>query len=229
MRVVIIGGGRLGQSIADRLLAKDEQRMVFRSHEHQITFIEEEAKVCDLLQRRYGVPIYQGDGRRREVLEQVGVDNVDVAVAASDDDGANVIIAMQAQRLGMKKVIAIVQDPEYLDILNEQGVVAISAPWTTAGMVESHLDRPGVAELFEIESGTAHLLGVFVPAGSAAADSAIRDLEIPRETVVAAVIREHEFVVPRGDTVILVGDHVVFVGPGDAVTRARDAVLNVDS
>jgi Trk K+ transport system NAD-binding subunit len=159
------------------------------------------------------------------VLTQVGVDNVDVAVAASNNDGRNVIIAMQAKRLGIRKVIAIVEDPEYLDLLSDQGIVAISAPWTTAGLVESHLDRPGVAELFEIETGTAHLLGVIVPDGAQVADVAIRDLDLPRKSVVAAVIRNNEFVVPRGDTVISVGDHVVFVGPAGAVKAARDAFL----
>lgn len=227
MRVLIISGGQLGQSIAERLLAKDEHRMVFRSHEHQITFIEESEELCKHLQARYSVPIYQGDGSKREVLQQVGVENVDVAVAASDDDGTNVIIAMQAQRLGMPKVIAIVQDPEYIELLSDQGIVAISAPWTTAGLVENHIDRPGVAELFEIEHGTVHLLGVFVPAGARVGRKAIRELELPHNTVVAAVIRDHEFVTPRGDTVIAEGDHVVFVGTVEAVKDARDQFLAV--
>jgi amino acid transporter len=225
MRVLIVSGGQLGQSIADRLLAKDAQRMVFRSHEHQITFIEQDEDLCKRLEDRYSVPIFQGDGTKREVLLQVGVDNVDVVVAASNDDGRNIIIAMQAKRLEMRKVIAIMQDPEYVELLTDHGIVAISAPWTTAGLVENHLDRPGVVELFEIETGTAHLLGVIVPEGSKAANMAIRDLTLPPEIVVAAVIRHHDFVVPRGDTRILVGDHVVFVGPVEAVKDARDRFL----
>ncbi len=229
MRVLIIGGGQLGLSIADRLLAKDEQRLVFRSHEHQITFIELDEERCSYLEARYGVPIFHGDGSKRELLTQVGVENVDVAVAASNDDGKNVIIAMQAKRLGMRKVMAVVQDPDVIDMLSDQGIVAISAPWSTAGLVESHLDRPGVAELFEIETGAAHLLGVIVPEGAAVVNRAIRDLSLPTDSVVGAVIRNHAFVVPRGDTVIVEGDHVVFIGPASAVKEARDAFLTVNS
>jgi len=225
MRVLIISGGRLGQNIAERLLAKDETRLVFRAHEHQITFIEEDDDRCTLLEARFGVPIFQGDGTKKEVLEQVGLDNVDVAVAASDDDGQNMIAALQAKRLGMQRVIAIVQDPEYIDLLQGHDIIAISAPWTTAGLVENYLDRPGVAELFEIETGTAHLLGVIVPRGAQTAGKRIREIAIPSESVVAAVIREHTFVVPRGDTVIEEGDHVVFVGPASAVQSARDTFL----
>jgi amino acid transporter/Trk K+ transport system NAD-binding subunit len=225
MRVLIIDGGRQGQNIANRLLARDEYRLVFRSSEHQLTFIEEDEQRCKELEQRYHVPIFLGDGSKKEILEQVGLQNIDVAIAASDDDGRNAIVAMQARRLGVPQVIAVVQDPDYVDLLQDSGVVAISAPWATAGMVENYLDRPGVAELFEIGTGVASLVGVIVPEKARVAGKAIRDIEIPRECVVAAVIRGKQFVVPRGDTQIEAGDHVVFVGPTAAIKNAHDSFV----
>ncbi len=224
MRVLIIDGGKLGQNIAKRLLARDEYRLVFRTAEHQVTFIEEDEARCQELEQRYNVPIYQGDGSKQEVLEQVGVGNVDVAIAASDDDGRNVIVALQAKRLGMPQVMAIVQDPDYLPLLEENGVVAISAPWATAAMVENVLDRPGVAQLLEIGGGAAGLIGVTVAEGARVAGQLIRDIEFPKQCVVAAVIRAKEFVVPRGDTMIQVADRVIFVGPTSAVKDAREVI-----
>jgi amino acid transporter/Trk K+ transport system NAD-binding subunit len=224
MRVLIIDGGRQGQNIAKRLLARDEFRLVFRTAEHQVTFIEEDEARCQELEQRYNVPIYQGDGTKQEVLEQVGVENVDVAVAASDDDGRNVIVALQAKRLGMPQVMAIVQDPDYVPLLEESGVVAISAPWATAAMVENFLDRPGVARLLEFGDGAAVLIGVTVDEGTRVAGQMIRDIEFPKQCVIAAVIRGNDFVVPRGDTTIEVGDHVIFFGPSPAVKEARDVV-----
>ena len=217
MRVLIIDGGRQGQNIAKRLLARDEYRLVFRTAEHQVTFIEENEERCRELEQWFNVPIYQGDGSKQEVLEQVGVDNVDVAVAASEDDGRNVIVALQAKRLGMPRVMAIVQDPDYLPLLEENGVVAISAPWATAAMVENFLDRPGVAQLFEIGTGVASLIGITVSEEAVVAGRAIRDIDFPKQCVVAAVIRGKEFVVPRGDTTIEVEDRVIFVGPASAI------------
>ncbi len=222
MRILIIGGGSYGQNIAQRLLARDEVRMVFRSHEHRITFVEQDEAICRELETRFGVPIYQGDGTKRQILEQVGPDEVDVAIAASDDDGRNVISALQARQLGMPRVMAIVRDSDYLPLLEAEGVVAIGAPWATAALVENYLDRPGVAELFEIGSGVANLVGVMIPDGARVAGGLIRDLEIPSECVVAAIIRGKRFVVPRGSTSIEVGDEVVFVGPAKAVQDARE-------
>jgi amino acid transporter/Trk K+ transport system NAD-binding subunit len=225
MRVLIIGGGRQGQNIADRLLAKDEYRLVFRAAEHQLTFVEEDEALCRLLESRYNVPIYQGDGTQRELLEQVGKDNVDVTVAAYEDDGRNVIAALQAKRLGLGRVMAVVQEPEYVPLLAEHGIVAISAPWATAAMVENYLDRPGVTELFEIGTGVASLVSVVVPERAAVEGKQIRDIRIPRDCLVAAMIRDEDYVVPRGDTVVEVGDYVIFVGPTDAIKQAYDLFL----
>ncbi len=103
MRVLIIDGGTLGQNIARRLLAHDEARLMFRTSEHQITFVEADEGRCADLQTRFGVPIYRGDGTKREVLEQVGPAESDVVIAASDDDGRNDIAALQADHLGMAR------------------------------------------------------------------------------------------------------------------------------
>jgi Trk K+ transport system NAD-binding subunit len=222
MRVLIVGGGNKGQSVASRLMARDEHRMVFRSAEHQVTFMEKSEALCADLERRFGVPVYHGDGTKRELLEQVGLDNMEVTVAATDDDGTNVIVAMQARRLGVNQVIALVTDPDYVPLLEENGVVAISAPWATAAQVEDYLDRPGVADLFEIGTGAASLVGGFVPEGAEVAGKAIREIEIPRECTVAAVLRGDDYVVPRGDTIIEEGDHVIFVGVTTAVRNALD-------
>ncbi|MBW2534695.1 MAG: amino acid permease [Deltaproteobacteria bacterium] len=224
MQVLIISGKRQGQNIANRLLAKEQFRVMFRSGEHQVTFIEEDEALCAELERRYNCPIYQGDGTRRELLEQVGLDNIDVVIAAYDDDGRNVIAALQARQLGLEKVIAIVQEPEYTDLLEKNDVIAISAPWATAAMVENLLDRPGLAQLYEFGYGAASLLDATIPAESAAAGKRIRDVEVPKECLIAAIIRDNKFVVPRGHTRLEVDDRVVFIGPAAVVRDASEQV-----
>jgi Trk K+ transport system NAD-binding subunit len=92
-------------------------------------------------------------------------------------------------------------------------------------MVEDYLDRPGVAEIFEIGTGAASLVGTFVPEKAEVAGKMIRDIDVPKECVVAAVLRQKNFVVPRGDTKIEEGDHVIFVGPPSAVKRAHDMFM----
>ena len=221
MNVLVIGGGNLGSNIADRLLKQDEFRMVFRSSEYQITFIEQDKEKCEKLGQRYNVPIFQGDGTKQELLEQVEPQKMDVAIAATNDDERNSIVALQAKRLGIKHVIAVARDPSYITLLEDNGIVCISAPYATAAMVENYLDRPNIADLFEIESGVASLIDMKVPENAQVVGSIIQNIEIPDQCVVAAVIRDGEFEVPRGKTEIRANDHVVFVGPSKAIQAAH--------
>lgn len=226
MNVLIIGGGNLGSNIADRLLKQDEFRMVFRSSEYQLTFIEQDEKRSEKLGQRYNVPIFHGDGTKQEVLEQVEPKKMDVAIAATNDDERNSIIALQAKRLGINHVIAIARDPSYISLLEANDIVCISAPYATAAMIENYLDRPSVADLFEIESGVASLMDMEVPENADVVGRMIQDIDVPDQCVVAAVIRDEMFVVPRGQTEIQAGDHVVFVGPDKAIQAAHKTFSN---
>jgi len=131
------------------------------------------------------------------------------------------IVALQAKRMGINRVIAIARDPDYVALMEDSGITCISAPYATSAMVENYLDRPGVADLFEIETGVASLIDLTVPDGAEVVGRRIQDIDIPEQCVVAAIIREDEFVVPRGSTEVCGGDHVVFVGPSDAVQTAH--------
>ncbi|NBC64734.1 MAG: amino acid permease [Bacteroidetes bacterium] len=222
MNVLIIGGGNQGSNIADRLLKQDEFRMVFRSSEYQITFIEQDEVKCEKLEQRYNVPIFHGDGTKQEILEQVEPKKMDVAIAATSNDQRNSIIALQAKRLGISRVIAVARDPAYVSLLEDSGIVCISAPYATAAMVENYLDRPGVADLFEIENGVASLIDMEVPEGGTVVGRLIQEINIPDQCVVAALIRDDKFVVPRGQTEIKSGDHVVFVGPSESIQAAHN-------
>jgi amino acid transporter/K+/H+ antiporter YhaU regulatory subunit KhtT len=225
MRVLILSGEKQAQNIADRLLSKDEYRMMFRSAEHQLTFIEEDEALCKELEQRYNVPIYQGDGTKKELMGQVGTDNIDVVVAAYEDDGRNVIAALQARQLKLEKVVAIVKNHEYTQLLEQNNVVVVNAPWATAAMVENILDNPVLAQLFEFGIGAASLLEVSVPKEAKVNGEEIRDIDIPKGCLIAAIMRDNRFVVPHGNTPIEIDDRVIFIGPDSALKQAHEIFM----
>ena len=94
-------------------------------------------------------------------------------------------------------------------------------------MVENQLDRPGLAQLFEFGIGAASVLDVMVPEGAEVGGQKIRDLKIPKECVIAAVIRDGKFVVPHGNTTIEVDDRVIFIGAAAIIRRACDMLAEV--
>jgi Trk K+ transport system NAD-binding subunit len=89
-------------------------------------------------------------------------------------------------------------------------------------MVENLLDRPGLAQLYEFGYGAASLLDAVIPSRAVVAGKQIHELDIPEECLIAAIIRDNTFVVPRGDTRIEVDDRLVFIGPAAVIRKAAD-------
>ena len=158
-------------------------------------------------------------------MRQVGIDNIDVVIAAFEDDGRNVIAALQARELKLEKIIAIVQNHEYTQLLEQNKVQVVNAPWATAAMVENILDNPVLAQLFEFGIGAASLLEVSVPENARVNGTLIRDVDIPKGCLIAAILRDNQFVVPRGTTKIQVDDRVIFIGPASAIKKAFDSFM----
>ena len=100
--------------------------------------------------------------------------------------------------------------------------MVVNAPWATAAMVENILDNPVLAQLFEFGIGAASLLEVSVPKEAKVNGDLIRDIEIPKGCLIAAIMRDNNFVVPRGLTSIQVDDRVIFIGPDSALKKAHD-------
>ena len=225
MRVLIVGGGRLGKSVANQLLMKDEHRSIFRSAEHQVTFVEKDEHRCHELEQHYNVPIYQGDGTDKGLLEQIELKKMDVVISTLNNDNQNVVASLQAKRLGAPLVISLVIDSDYVPLLEENNIVAISTPKASAIMVENYLERPGIAELFELGGGEGSLAGVFVEKNAEVTGKALKNIQLPVDCIAAAIIREKKFLVPRDDTVIQEKDYVLFVGLTQAIKKAREVFM----
>jgi Trk K+ transport system NAD-binding subunit len=109
--------------------------------------------------------------------------------------------------------------------LEQNNVVVVNAPWATAAMVENILDNPVLAQLFEFGIGAASLLEVSVPNNAKVNGELIKDVDIPKGCLIAAIIRDNQFVVPRGNTSIEVDDRVIFIGPASAIKKAFDTFM----
>ena len=103
--------------------------------------------------------------------------------------------------------------------------MVVNAPWATAAMVENIIDNPVLAQLFEFGIGAASLLEVSVPENAKVNGRLIKDIDIPRGCLIAAIIRDNQFVVPRGNTNIEVDDRVIFIGPASAIKKAFELFM----
>ena len=202
MRVVIAGAGNVGTFIASDL----------KEAGHEVLLMEVEQSVADRVDPGLGISVFVGDACEVNTLYAAGMDSADVVVAATGDDEDNLVISLLAkQEFAVPRVVARVNHPKNRWLFNEAwGVdIAVSAPHLLSALVEEAVSVGAIVRLLQFEGSEAHLIEVTLAESSPAAGKSIEGLQLPRDASVVAVIRDSHVVVPRGDTILEVGNEVL--------------------
>jgi len=203
--VVIAGGGSVGRFIAEQLHGAG----------HEVTILDNDKSVIAQAARSgepKGVTWYDGDACELTTLARVGVEKADVVAAVTGDDEDNLVVSLLAkQEFGVPRVVARTNNPKNAWMFNELwGVdVSVSTPHLITALVEEAVSVGSFVRLLSFEGGKARLAEVRLAEGSPADGKEIVELGVPRDATVVAVRRAERLIVPRGDTMIRVGDEVV--------------------
>ena len=149
-----------------------------------------------------------------------------MVVAATGDDEDNLVVSLLAkQEFAVPRVVARVNHPKNDWLFDENwGVdVSVSTPHLLTALVEEAVSVGTIVRLLQFEHGGARLVEVTLAADSPAADKVIRDLAIPRDATIVAVVRESHVIVPRGDTAVQAGDEVLCL----VTDRGEEAVKGI--
>jgi len=204
MVAVIIGGGRGGSYLARDLQAQG----------YQVKVVDRRPDVVAKLRQEIGGDVICGDGSSPQILEQVGVAKADLLVALTHNDEDNLVICRLAKHhFHVPRVIARVNNPlnEWLYTKSWGVDVAISQVHLTSKVIEEEIGMGELITLLKLNRGEAALVEVRLPETSPCAGKAIRDLDLPTDTVIVTVIRGGKLVIPRGDTRLEAGDEILAV------------------
>jgi trk system potassium uptake protein TrkA len=203
MRVLIVGGGRTGSELASLLLKEG----------HEVTVVEQREEVVARLQKE--VPqakVVVGDGCEPYILEQAGVRKADVVAAVTGHDEDNLVTCSLArQEFRVRRTLGRVNNPknEWL-FTRDMGVdVRVSQAHIMASLMREEMATFTMAVLLRLHRGDTVLVEDILAPNSKAAGQAIRDLALPEDAVLVAVIRGDEIVIPRGNVVLQAGDHLL--------------------
>ena len=202
MKVAIAGGGSVGTAIARDL----------HMNVHEVMVIEQDSDLVERRRQELDVTWVAADACEVASLDAAGMGTVDVVVAATGDDEDNLVISLLAkQEFAVPRVLARVNHSKNQWLFNESwGVdVSVSTPQLLTALVEEAVSVGSLVRLLQFQGGAAHLVEVTLAEDSPAAGRAIADLEFPRDATVVAVVRDDRLVVPRGDTVLQIGDEVL--------------------
>jgi trk system potassium uptake protein TrkA len=216
--VVVVGGSDIGYHTANLLEARGLQPRLVE---------EDPDRAWELAEALPGTVVLEHDATDVEFLRAQHVDRADVVVAATGSDEKNLLVSLLARNLGADRTVAVVEEGQYATLFETVGIdVAINPREATAEEIVRFTQEGQVENLSLIEGRQAEVLEIQVDAGSVLVGRPIRESvpDLPEGVVVGAITRDHEFVVPRGDTVVEPGDHVVLFVDAEVVGAVMDAV-----
>lgn len=203
MKIVIVGGGKLGYYLVKTL----------QPFKHKIKIIEKSVEYSKQIAEELDAEVINGDGTDISLLSKMGVDQADVFIAVTGKDQDNLVACQLAKRnFNIERTIARVNNPKNISVLRKLGVDnVVSSTSIIAEMIEQEIDYTGVRTLIKLKKGNLVLTEIMVSGKSRACNKKLRDVNLPPEVVVMSVIRGEETYVPNGQTVIQENDTIFII------------------
>lgn len=205
MFVLIAGGGRTGAQLANLLLEQN----------HQVRVVEHRSEILAHLHRELPTEtIYEGDATSPQTLEQTGIDQAHVLAACTPSDADNLVLCYLARsRYQVPRTIAQINNPRNAWLFGEQFHVdvALNQSEILSRLIAEEMSMGDMMTLLKLRRGQYAIVEEKIPEGAQAVGMAIRDMDLPAECNVAAIIRKGKMVVPHGGTVMEVGDEVLSI------------------
>lgn len=219
MRIVIVGGGQIGSSLA-RALAPD----------HEVVVIDHNPAVADAF-TNLDVEFIVGSGTSEEVLARAGIKDARFFVATTPLDEVNIVACAIANRLASPETICVVSradflpDTKQLQGLEQFGINRVLWPEAQlAADIEGVVTAPGAIDAEAFAGGLIRLLEYRLDASSSLVNVPLGQLPLPRGSLIVAVKRGASLFVPRGNTQLEAGDKIILMGTPEAMQQVEAMV-----
>jgi trk system potassium uptake protein len=214
MRVAIAGAGSVGRSIARELLENG----------HEVLLIDRSPaaiKVSSVPQAEWLL----ADACEITSLEEAGLQQCQVVVAATGDDKVNLVVSLLAKtEYGVPRTVARVNNPKNEWMFDEAwGVdVAVSTPRIMTALVEEAVSVGDIVRIFTFQQSHTDMLELTLPADSPSVGKRVGDVAWPQDTALVAIIREGRPIPPTPDDPLEAGDELLFVATPDSGPRLEE-------
>lgn len=203
MRVVVVGAGSVGRSIARELIAND----------HQVLLIDRDAEEANTRSVAHASWLL-ADACETSALREAEMERADVVVCATGDDKVNLVVSLLAKtEFAVPRTVARVNHPRNEWLFDESwGVdVAVSTPRLMTALVEEAVSVGDLVRLFEFKQGRATMTEITLPADSPYVGRRVADLDLPAEAVLTCILRDQHPMAPAPDDAIEALDELLFI------------------
>jgi trk system potassium uptake protein TrkA len=217
MNITIVGAGKSGTFLADRL---------WRTHD--VTAVDQRPDRAERLRTRLpSVHVVRGDAAEPEVLRTAVTSLTDLVVAVTGDDEDNLVVAMLSKHFGAQSVFARVNHPENEWLFTKEwGVdIAVSSASILYNLVEKEVGIGDLITLIGLQAEGVSIEEVTLPDGARSVGQRLADIKMPAETQVVAIIAPGKgVVIPRGETVLGQGDELLLISTREQTAEVLEAL-----
>ncbi len=223
MRILIIGDGKVGHSLAGQLILEG----------HEVTLVDRSEAALQRSMETLDAMAVKGNGVNADTLREAGAPDADIVIAVTVSDEINMLACLTAKRLGAKHAIARIRDPEYhksLPFLMKELLIdyVINPERILAQEISRILRYPFTGSIETFARGRVELMDFRLGSGDALAGQSLRELyarrpALPR-VLFCAVQRGEEALIPKGDLVLQADDHVYVASDVPTITAFFKAI-----
>lgn len=185
-RIVIAGGGNIGQRLAQKLENHYAVKVIEANIERSLELTESLSNTI----------VLQGNSSNQELLQEENIEDTDVFLAVTNSDEANIMSSMLAKRMGARKVLTLISNPAYANLVQGGEIdIAISPQLATIGTLLTHVRRGDIVNVHSLRRGAAEAIEVIAhgdASTSKVVGRAIEDIDLPEGATIGAVVREVE-------------------------------------
>jgi trk system potassium uptake protein TrkA len=213
MRVAIAGAGGVGRSIARELVGNG----------HQVMLIDRDPTKLQATSLPDAEWV-RADAAELSSLEEARLQDCDVVISATGDDKVNLVVSLLAKtEFAVKRVVARINHPDNEWLFTESwGVdVAVSTPRVLAALVEEAVSVGDLVRLMTFRQGQANLVEITLPDDSPVVGHPVRDVKLPRDAALVAILRGGRVIVPTPDDPLESRDEMLFVAIQDVEPELR--------
>jgi len=206
MRVILLGGGETVETIY--FLAR-----LFVRRGYDVTIVNPYAAEAEMLARRVKATVLLGDGSDPTILEEAGARQADLVLSLTPQDPDNLVACQVAQKLyGVPRTLALVNDPENEQVFRQLGITEVFSSTKVIGsLIEGRTVFDEITHLFPADEGRLYVTEVVLDEKAPVIGKALQELDLPSESLVAAIIRDGQVVVPRGQDRLQVADRLIVI------------------
>lgn len=214
MRVIVMGGGKVGAFLAREL----------QEGGHSVIVIERNRRNAERVAEETGALAIEGDGTDLGLLHDIEIRASDLFVAVTGVDEDN-LVACQLVRTAFKvtKVLARLNDPRNRATFDAIGIPVVSVTDLLAEVIERELDFTELVRSAMLGKSDVTVFQIELPASANL--TSLAKVQLPEETLIVAVHREDSVLVPTPDFELIGGDRVVAIGRVDLEGEVRTAML----